>query len=160
MTSLPMPTPSVEYGLLSPIFIVFGVAVAGVLVEAFLPRRARYGVQVVLAIGGLIAAAVADVIVARQLDPPGRYAVLHALAVDGPTLLLQGAILLVAVLAVIFFAERHSGDNPAAGPGAATAPPTSPPDWKPLRHRHLRCRTVRPSMRRSGPGQARPRCSR
>jgi NADH-quinone oxidoreductase subunit N len=74
MTSLPVPTPSVEYGLLSPIFIVFGVAVAGVLVEAFLPRRARYGVQVVLALGGLIAAAVADVIVARQLDPPGRYA--------------------------------------------------------------------------------------
>ncbi|MDT5412414.1 MAG: hypothetical protein QOG14_4634, partial [Mycobacterium sp.] len=32
MTSLPVPTPSVEYGLLSPIFIVFGVAVAGVLV--------------------------------------------------------------------------------------------------------------------------------
>src|SRR5580698_10272036 len=121
MTSLPVPTPSVEYGLLSPIFIVFGVAVAGVLVEAFLPRRARYGVQVVLAIGGLIAAAVADVIVARQLDPPGRYAVLHALAVDGPALLLQGAILLVAILAVIFFAERHRGDNPAAGPGAATA---------------------------------------
>jgi NADH-quinone oxidoreductase subunit N len=121
MTSLPVPTPSVEYGLLSPIFIVFGVAVAGVLVEAFMPRRARYGVQVVLAIGGLIAAAVADVIVARQLDPPGRYAVLHALAVDGPALLLQGAILLVAVLAVIFIAERHRGDNPAAGPGAATA---------------------------------------
>ena len=46
---------------------------------------------------------------------------LHALAVDGPTLLLQGTILLVAVLAVIFFAERHRGDNPAAGPGAATA---------------------------------------
>jgi NADH-quinone oxidoreductase subunit N len=121
MTSLPMPTPSVEYGLLSPIFIVFGVAVVGVLVEAFLPRRARYGVQVVLATGGLIAAAVADVIVARQLDPPGRYAVLHALAVDGPALLLQGAILLVAILAVIFFAERHHGDNPAAGPGTATA---------------------------------------
>jgi NADH-quinone oxidoreductase subunit N len=121
MTSMHMPTPSVEYGLLSPVFIVFGVAVAGVLVEAFLPRRARYVAQVLLALGGLIAAAVADVIVARQLDPPGRYAVLHALAIDGPTLLLQGAILLVAVLAVLFFAERHHGDSPTAGPGAATA---------------------------------------
>src|SRR6202020_415699 len=121
MTSLPVPTPSVEYGLLSPIFIVFGVAVVGVLVEAFLPRRARYGAQVLLALGGLIAAFAAVIVVARQLDPPGRTAVLHALAVDGPTLLLQGAILLVAVLAVIFFAERHHGDNPAAGPGAATA---------------------------------------
>src|ERR1700712_1058078 len=98
MTSLlaaPMPAPTVEYGLLSPIFIVFGVAVVGVLVEAFLPRRARYGAQVLLALGGLIAATAAVVVVARRLDLPGRYAVLHALAVDGPTLLLQGAILLV-----------------------------------------------------------------
>src|SRR5271163_5015585 len=116
-----MPTPSVEYGLLSPIFIVFGAAVAGVLVEAFLPRRIRYGAQVLLALAGLIAAFVAVVIVGRQIPPTGRSAVLHALAIDGPTLLLQGAILLVAVLAVIFFAERYRGDNPAAGPGAATA---------------------------------------
>jgi len=121
MTSISVPTPSVEYGLLSPILIVFGVAVAGVLVEAFLPRRARYGAQVLLALGGLIAAFVAVVIVGRQLDPPGRSAVLQALAIDGPTLLLQGAILLVAVLAVVFFAERQHSDNPAAGPGAATA---------------------------------------
>jgi NADH-quinone oxidoreductase subunit N len=117
----PMPTPSVEYGLLSPIFIVFGVAVAGVLVEAFLPRRARYGAQILLAIGGLIAALVAVVVVGRQIPSGGRTAVLQALAVDGPTLLLQGAILLVAVLAVIFIAERR-GDEIIAGPGAATAP--------------------------------------
>ncbi|HUB55427.1 MAG TPA: NADH-quinone oxidoreductase subunit NuoN [Mycobacterium sp.] len=116
-----MPTPSVEYGLLSPTFIVFGVAVAGVLVEAFLPRRARYGAQVILAIGGLIAAFVAVVIVGRQLDPPGRTAVLQALAVDGPTLLLQGTILLVAILAVIFIAERRDDANATTGPGAATA---------------------------------------
>jgi NADH-quinone oxidoreductase subunit N len=116
-----MPTPSVEYGLLSPIFIVFGVAVAGVLVEAFLPRRARYGAQVILAIGGLIAAFVAVVIVGRQIPPTGRTAVLKALAVDGPTLVLQGAILLVAVLAVIFIAERRDDANATTGPGAATA---------------------------------------
>ena len=87
-----MPTPSVEYGLLSPIFIVFGVAVAGVLVEAFLPRRIRYGAQVLLALGGLIAAFVAVVIVGRQIPPTGRSAVLQALAIDGPTLVLQGAM--------------------------------------------------------------------
>ncbi|MDT5053628.1 MAG: NADH-quinone oxidoreductase subunit [Mycobacterium sp.] len=116
-----MPTPSVEYGLLSPILIVFGVAVAGVLVEALLPRRIRYGAQVLLALGGLIAAFVAVVIVGRQILPPGRSAVLQALAIDGPALLLQGAILLVSVLAVVFFAERYQGDSPVAGPGAATA---------------------------------------
>jgi NADH-quinone oxidoreductase subunit N len=116
-----MPSPSVEYGLLSPIFIVFGVAVAGVLVEAFLPRRARYGTQVILGIGGLIAAFVAVVIVGRQLVPPGRTAVMQALVVDGPTLVLQGAILLVGVLAVIFIAERRDDAGATTGPGAATA---------------------------------------
>ncbi len=121
MTSIAAPTPSVEYGLLSPILIVFGVAVAGVLVEAFLPRRARYGAQVLLAISGLIAAFVAVVVVARQIPPTGRTAVLQALAIDGPTLLLQGTILLVAVLAVIFIAELRHEKSAATGPGAATA---------------------------------------
>ncbi len=32
--------PSIEYGLLSPMLIVFGVALVGVVIEAFVPRRA------------------------------------------------------------------------------------------------------------------------
>jgi NADH-quinone oxidoreductase subunit N len=85
-----------------------------------MPRRARYGAQLVLAIGGLVGAFVAVIVVGRQLPPTGRTAVLQALAVDDPALLLQGAILLVAVLAVIFIAERRDGET-ATGPGAATA---------------------------------------
>ncbi|MET0700109.1 MAG: NADH-quinone oxidoreductase subunit N, partial [Mycobacterium sp.] len=54
-----LPTPNVEYGLLSPMLIVFGAAVAGVLVEAFLPRRLRYSAQLALCIGGLLASFVA-----------------------------------------------------------------------------------------------------
>ena len=49
-----LPTPSVEYGLLSPMLIVFGAAIAGVLVEAFVPRERRYAVQVVLSLAGLV----------------------------------------------------------------------------------------------------------
>jgi NADH-quinone oxidoreductase subunit N len=62
-----IPTPSVEYGLLSPMLIVLGVAVAGVLVEAFLPRQQRYAAQLALSIGGLFAAFVAVVALARDL---------------------------------------------------------------------------------------------
>ncbi|SRX96284.1 putative NADH dehydrogenase I (chain N) NuoN (NADH-ubiquinone oxidoreductase chain N) [Mycobacterium tuberculosis H37Rv] [Mycobacterium shimoidei] len=115
-----MPAPNVEYSLLSPMLIVFGVAVVGVLFEAFLPRRARYGAQVLVAIGGLLAAFVAVIVVAKQIPASGATAVLHALAIDRPTLLLQGTILLVAVMAIIFIAERRRGENSAAGPGAAT----------------------------------------
>src|SRR5579875_927149 len=116
-----MPTPSVEYVLLSPMLIVFGVAVAGVLAEAFVPRRFRYGAQVTLALAGLVAAFVAVIAVARRTPPSGETAVLRALAIDGPTLLLQGTILLVSVMAVIFIAERRGGEGVPVGPGAATA---------------------------------------
>jgi NADH-quinone oxidoreductase subunit N len=102
-----LPTPSVEYFLLCPMLIVFGVAVVGVLVEAFLPRRIRYGAQVAISLGGLIAAFVAVIEVAKSIPASGRSAVLGAVAIDRPTLFLEGTVLLVAVLAVIFIAERH-----------------------------------------------------
>ena len=101
-----LPTPSVEYFLLCPMLIVFGVAVAGVLVEAFLPRRIRYGAQVTLALGGLVAAFIAVVAVSRSVQRSGRTGVLGAVAIDRPTLFLQGTVLLVAVLAIVFMAER------------------------------------------------------
>ncbi|HKI40340.1 MAG TPA: NADH-quinone oxidoreductase subunit N, partial [Mycobacterium sp.] len=121
---MPIPTPSVEYFLLCPMLIVFGVAVAGVLVEAFLPRRIRYGAQVALALAGLIAAFVAVIAVSRSVQASGRAAVLGAVAIDRPTLYLQGTVLLVAVLAVIFMAERTqakeiTGAKVAVGAGAA-----------------------------------------
>jgi NADH-quinone oxidoreductase subunit N len=115
-----MPTPSIEYALLSPALIVFGVAVTGVLLEAFVSRRFRYAAQVTLAVGGLAAAFAAVIVVAKTIPASGRTAVLRSLAIDRPTLLLQGTILLVAVMAVIFIAERRS-ETPAPGPGAATA---------------------------------------
>jgi NADH-quinone oxidoreductase subunit N len=62
-----MPTPSVEYGLLSPMLIVLGVAVVGVLVEAFMPRQLRYPAQLVLSLGGLAAAFIAVVTLARDM---------------------------------------------------------------------------------------------
>jgi NADH-quinone oxidoreductase subunit N len=101
-----LPSPSVEYFLLSPMLIVFGVAVAGILVEAFVPRRLRYLAQVTLALGGLIAAFVAVIEVAKAVPAGGQPAVLGAVAIDRPTLFLEGTILLVAVLAVIFIGER------------------------------------------------------
>src|SRR5574340_505256 len=54
----------------------------------------------------------------------GPIAVLGAIAVDRPALVLQGTVLLVGIMAVIFIAERSTGAKlPASldGPGAATA---------------------------------------
>jgi NADH-quinone oxidoreductase subunit N len=103
-----LPTPSIEYFLLCPMLIVFGIAVVGVLVEAFVPRNIRYVSQVTLALGGLIGAFVADIAVSRSLPASGRSGVLGAVAIDRPALYLQGTAVLVAVLAVIFIAERSN----------------------------------------------------
>ena len=100
-----MTAPSVEYGILLPIFIVFGVAIAGVLVEAFLPRQVRYRTQFVLSLGGLGVAFIALVGVYRQTGA-GRLAAVGAVAVDRPALFLQAATLLVAILGVLLIAER------------------------------------------------------
>jgi len=100
-------TPHVEYTLLSPMLIVFGAAVAGVLVEAFLPRRARYAAQLVLSLGASVAALVAVVLVWRTTHMPGRTAIKDAVAVDGPTLLLQGTVLVIGILAIMLIAERR-----------------------------------------------------
>ena len=107
-----LPSPSIEYFLLSPMLIVFGVAVVGVLVEAFVPRRLRYGAQVTLAFGGLVAAFIALLFVAETIWA-GRPAVLGAVAIDPMALFLQGTVLLVAMLAVIFMADRTAAEKGA-----------------------------------------------
>ncbi|OBK14339.1 NADH-quinone oxidoreductase subunit NuoN [Mycobacterium asiaticum] len=99
--------PSVEYFLLSPMFIVFAVAILGVLAEAFLPRRVRYGAQVALTLSGFAAAFAAVILVAKSVPAAGQATVLGAIAVDRPALFLQGTVLLVAVLGTIFIAERR-----------------------------------------------------
>ncbi|WAJ46557.1 NADH-quinone oxidoreductase subunit NuoN [Mycobacterium sp. Aquia_216] len=118
-----LPTPSIEYFLLCPMLIVFGIAVVGVLAEAFLPRNIRYLSQVTLALAGLIAAFVADIAVSRSLPASGRSAVLGAVAIDRPTLYLQGTVVLVAVMAVIFIAERSNIAQTANKVAVATGVP-------------------------------------
>ncbi|MEB3022703.1 NADH-quinone oxidoreductase subunit NuoN [[Mycobacterium] crassicus] len=120
-----MPAPSIEYALVLPLLIVFGTAVLGVLVEAFVARRARYLTQVLLAVGGLAAAFAAVVMVGGDTPAAGRITVLGAVAVDRPALVLQGTVLLVGIMAVIFIAERNVGATLPEGPGAATAPAVS-----------------------------------
>lgn len=108
--------PTVEYGLICPLLIIFGVAIAGVLVEAFLPRQHRYASQLVLCFGGLAAALVAVVVLARNLHGAvGRSAVMGAVVIDTPALFLQGTILLVGVLGVLLIAERQVGAEVGAG---------------------------------------------
>ncbi len=120
--------PTIEYGLISPLLVVFGAAIVGVLVEAFVARRARYVVQTVLALVGVVGALVATVLVAFDLSPAtsgsrGRIAVEGAIAVDGPTVFIWGSILLLSVISVMLFAERTLEGGITAFAGQAAALP-------------------------------------
>lgn len=108
-----VPAPSIEYHTLSPMLIVFGAAVVGVLVETFVARRYRYHTQLLLAFGGLVAALVAVILLAGTETT----AAVGAVAVDGVTLFLQGTLLLVSILALAFIAERVPRQRVRSGPG-------------------------------------------
>jgi NADH-quinone oxidoreductase subunit N len=122
-------TPRIEYGLLSPMLVVFGVAVAGVLVEAFVPRAMRRPVQLVLSLGGLAVAFVLTIVVAATSSifsggSPGHIAAMGAVAVDRPTLFIQGTILVLAFISMLLIAETAYDVSPfvaqaAAVPGSA-----------------------------------------
>ncbi|MFD5099084.1 NADH-quinone oxidoreductase subunit NuoN [Streptomyces albidochromogenes] len=101
--------PHIEYAQLSPTLIVVGAAVVGVLVEAFVPRKARYYTQLFLSVVAVTAAFAAIVALAAggYGTTKAQIAAEGAIAVDGPALFLQGTILLASLVAVFTFAERR-----------------------------------------------------
>jgi len=114
--------PSVEYWLLSPMLIIFTVALVGVLVEAFLPRGARYPTQMVLAIVGQVAALGA--VIKEFVDlgsAQGQVAVVGSIAVDKPALFIQATLLLVGLLATLLIAERRTPTEPDESTGGLDA---------------------------------------
>ena len=119
-----IPAPHLEYGLLSPMLLVFGVAVAGVLVEAFAPRRLRRVLHITLALGGLAGAFVLTVVVAATSTifahgSPGQIAAVGAVAIDRPTFFIQGTILVLAFVSVLLIAESSHEVSAFAAQAAA-----------------------------------------
>jgi proton-translocating NADH-quinone oxidoreductase chain N len=119
--------PSIEYSQTGPMLLVFVVAVAGVLAEAFVPRPARRAVQLALSLGALAAAFVWTVVIAasRRIfagGSPGHVAMVGAVGVDRPTLFIQGTILVLAFVSVLLIGDVSNSPFAAQ----AAAPPGSP----------------------------------
>ncbi len=94
--------PDLDYRLLAPILIVLGMAVVSVLVEAFVSRTARRGVQLTLTFATLIASLVLTITLSGVQSLTGAGEV----AIDGPSIFLQGTILVLALLSALLIAER------------------------------------------------------
>jgi NADH-quinone oxidoreductase subunit N len=99
-----IPAPHIEYGQLSPMLLVFGAAVAGVFVEAFAPRPLRRTLHLPITLGSLAAAFVLTIVVAVSISG-GHIDAAGAVAVDQPTLFIQGTILVLAFISVLLVAE-------------------------------------------------------
>jgi NADH-quinone oxidoreductase subunit N len=96
--------PAIDYAAIAPILILFGGACVGVLIEAFVPRSVRHWAQLAVSLVSIVAALIAVVVEADK--GTGLLTASGALAVDGPTLFLQGAILVLALMAVLLIGER------------------------------------------------------
>ena len=125
-----MTTPTIEWAALTPILIVLGTAVFGVLVEAFVPRRARRPVQATLSLAAL-AGALAAVVWrwTAVLDDGPKSAVKLAgerpagvgtLQEDLPALVFQAFILVCSLLAFLVFADRTRTGEGSFAASAAT----------------------------------------
>ncbi len=101
--------PDLDYQALAPMLILFGGACVGVLVEAFAPARARQPLQVVLAIGSLVAALVATGYGLAGMIEDGRSPVVTAagaVAMDAAAYFLTGTIVVLGIVSVLLMAER------------------------------------------------------
>ncbi|WP_282946108.1 NADH-quinone oxidoreductase subunit NuoN [Cellulomonas endometrii] len=115
--------PDIAWAQLTPVLLVLGAAVVGVLVEALVPRRFRRPVQLTLTLLALAGAVVAVAALWDDVADTGGTDVLGgSLLVDGPTLVLQGTTALLALLAVLVIADRTETGEDAFAPQGAAVP--------------------------------------
>jgi len=127
----PIAAPHVEYALIAPILIVSGGAVVGTLVEAFVSRKHRFGVQAAVAYATIVATLADSLYVYTQLRPVtgvgrGQISTEGALAVDGPGVLTWAMLSVFALLSLALFAERRLEGGLSAFTGRAADAPGSP----------------------------------
>jgi proton-translocating NADH-quinone oxidoreductase chain N len=110
--------PSIDYGLLGPMLVVYGAAILAVAVEAVFGRGPRQRIQAPLAFLALLGAFCWTIVIAANHKPLGSV-VAQAVGVDGPTLFIQGTILALAMVSLLLIADRQ---NNAFTPQASALP--------------------------------------
>ena len=120
--------PDIAYLPLLPILIVLGAAVVGVLVEALLPAKHRRLTQVVVGVVGLLAAFGAVLHLADISTQ--RLVVESAVAVDGPTLFLQGTLCLLGVGGLLLLSENRLDNSGGSVVAQASSLPGTKDDLR------------------------------
>lgn len=108
--------PTFGYGLIAPILVVLGGALIGVLVEAFAPRKSRASAQLFISIAALVLSLAA---LFRTRGVYSNKAAMDSITFDGAGYLLQGSILIIALIAILLLADSDKfAAVPSAAPGS------------------------------------------
>ncbi len=109
--------PVLEYSLLAPMLIVLGGAIIGVLVEAFVGRSARPAAQLFISVAAIVMAFAQLV---RVRTESSTTAAMGSVTFDGAGVVLQGSILVIALLSIFLIADQDNFTAAAAAvPGSA-----------------------------------------
>lgn len=97
--------PSLSYMLLSPMLIIFGAAVLGVLIEAFMGKAHRAAVQLTVSIGALILALLQ---LWQIKDMSSTTAAVNSVTIDKAGIFFQFIIVSLALVAVLLIADQDN----------------------------------------------------
>ena len=97
--------PVLNYTLLSPILILLAGALIGVLVEAFASKALRPVMQLSITIGTLVLSLAQ---VWRIRNETSMTAAMGSVVIDGPAILLQASILIIAIISVFVLADTDN----------------------------------------------------
>ncbi|MBO1752416.1 NADH-quinone oxidoreductase subunit NuoN [Actinotalea sp. BY-33] len=115
--------PEIAWAQLTPVLLVLGAGVIGVLVEAFAPQRVRRPVQLALSLAATAAAIVAVAALWSGVRETGGTVVLDgSIILDGPALVLQGMLALLGLVAFLVIADRTESGEDAFAPSASAVP--------------------------------------
>lgn len=117
---LDVAAPHIEYGALTPVFVLMAGACLAVLVEAFVPRSSRRPAQIGLTVVAMLVALASTLssLAGREFIVAGQ----GTLSLDGPTLATWTLLLVTSLGAVVLFAERMGGTQTAFVASASSVP--------------------------------------
>ncbi len=117
--------PEIDWLALAPLIVVLGAGVVGVLVEAFVPARARRVTQIVLTLAALAGGFAFVVVLWPQIVAQPVQVVGGSVTLTPFALGTQGIIAVLAFLGVLVVADRTATGQDAFAPAASAVPGTS-----------------------------------
>ena len=97
--------PSLEYGALAPMLVIFIAGVIAVIVEAFASSKLRAPLQLAISLGAVV---LSFAQVLRLRGTTTATAAVNSVVIDGPVLFMQGTILVLALFAFLLIADIDS----------------------------------------------------